>query len=273
VRLRARKRTTDARNKKFFRAFVSPWFVILAVVALSPIALSAQRGRGGAPPTSGQAGAGEDLTGYWVSLVTEDWRWRMMTPPKGDYPSVPLNADGKRVADAWDPAKETAEDKCKAYGAGNIMRVPTRLHITWENENTLKVETDAGQQTRRFTFGPRPAIAGAAATDGGLQGVSVATWHYGGGRGPRAGGPVPPADLKVVTTSMRPGWLQRNGVPYSANAVITEYFNRVAEPNGDAYLIVTTIVEDPQYLNTRYARSSHFKREPDGSKWKPSACE
>jgi len=247
--------------------------VMLMTLALVPAALFAQRGRGGAPPASGQAGAGADLTGYWVSLVTEDWRWRMMTPPKGDYPSIPLNAAGKSVADAWDPGRETADDKCKAYGAGNIMRVPTRLHITWESENTLKVETDAGRQTRRFTFGPRPVVATAAAIDAGLQGVSVATWEYAGGRGPRGGGPVPPADLKVVTTGMRAGWLQRNGVPYSANAVITDYFDRVTEPNGDVYLIVTTIVEDPQYLNTRFARSSHFKREPDGSKWRPSPCE
>jgi hypothetical protein len=243
---------------------------IIAVVALSPTAVIAQRG--GAPPASAQAGAGEDLAGYWVSLVTEDWRWRMMTPPKGDYPSIPLNAEGKRVADAWDPAKETADDKCKAYGAGNIMRIPERLHITWENENTLKVETDAGQQTRRLVFGPRTAqVATSGTADGGLQGVSVATWQYAGGRGPR--GAMPIGDLKVVTTGMRPGYLQRNGVPYSANAVITEYFNRVAEPNGDVYLIVTTIVEDPQYLNARFARSSHFKREPDGSKWRPSPCE
>ena len=243
------------------------------VVVLAPIALLAQRGGRGGVVLSGQAGAGEDLTGYWVSLVTEDWRWRMMTPPKGDYPSVPLNAEGRRVADAWDPAKETADDRCKAYGAGNIMRVPTRLHITWEDENTLKVETDAGQQTRRFTFGQRPAVASASTSDGGLQGVSVATWDYAGGRGPREGGPVPKAQLKVVTTGMRAGYLQRNGVPYSANAVVTEYLSRVDESNGDAYLIVSTIVEDPQYLNTRYARSSHFKREADGSKWKPAACE
>jgi len=247
--------------------------VIVALVALTPLALFAQRGGRGGVALSGQAGAGEDLTGYWVSLVTEDWRWRMMTPPKGDYPSIPLNAEGRRVADAWDPSKETADDRCKAYGAGNIMRVPTRLHITWDNENMLKVETDAGQQTRRFSFGQRPAVAGASASDDGLQGVSVATWEYAGGRGPREGGPVPKAQLKVVTTGMRPGYLQRNGVPYSGNASVTEYFSRVDESNGDAYLIVTTIVEDPQYLNTRYARSSHFTREPDGSKWKPSACE
>jgi hypothetical protein len=247
------------------------FLVIAAFIAFASIRLLAQRGGGGDVAPSGQAGAGEDLTGYWVSLVTEDWRWRMMTPPKGDYPSVPLNAEGRRVADGWDPAKETTDDRCKAYGAGNIMRVPTRLHVTWDNENTLKVETDAGQQTRRFYFGQRRAVA--TASDSGLQGVSVATWEYAGARGPRAGGPVPKAQLKVVTTGMRPGYLQRNGVPYSGNAVVTEYFSRVEEPNGDAYLIATTIVEDSQYLDTRYARSSHFKREPDGSKWKPSACE
>jgi hypothetical protein len=196
----------------------------------------------------------------------------MVMPPKGDYPSIPLNAEGRRVADAWDPAKETADDRCKAYGAGNIMRVPTRLHITWGNENTLQVETDAGQQTRRFVFGSRPGTA-SSRTDGGLQGSSVATWEYAGGRGPRAGGPVPPASLKVVTSGMRAGWLQRNGVPYSGNAIITEHFTRTVEPSGDIYLIVTTIVEDPQYLNGRFARSSHFKREPDGSKWRPSPCE
>lgn len=262
----------NRRRPLFLGVTMTPWFVI-AIVMLTPAASFAQRGRAGAPPASGQAGAGADLTGYWVSLVTEDWRWRMMTPPKGDYPSVPLNAEGRRVADAWDPAKETADDKCKAYGAGNIMRVPTRLHITWENENTLKVETDAGQQTRRFHFGARPAVVNVAASDTGLQGLSMATWEYAGGRGPRAGGPIPAAGLKVVTTGMRPGWLQRNGVPYSASAVITDYFNRVNEPNGDVYLIVTTIVEDPQYLNTRYARSSHFKLEPNGAKWKPSPCE
>jgi hypothetical protein len=253
------------------------WVLAAAIVALSQMTMSAQRGpqgRGGATPPTGQAAAGADLTGYWVSLVTEDWRWRMMTPPKGDYPSVPLNAEGRRVADGWDAARETADDRCKAYGAGNIMRVPTRLHITWENENTLKVETDAGQQTRRFSFGARIApVATAAAADGGLQGVSAATWEYAGGRGPRAGNPIPPADLKVVTTGMRPGYLQRNGVPYGANAIVTEHFSRVAEPNGDVYLLVTTIVDDPQYLNSRFARSSHFKREPDGSKWRPSACE
>src|ERR1044071_2252379 len=74
--------------------------------------------RGGGPPPTPRASAPFDMTGYWVSLVTEDWRWRMMTPPKGDYSSVPLNNEGRRVADTWDLAKDKAEgNECRAFGA------------------------------------------------------------------------------------------------------------------------------------------------------------
>ena len=104
-------------------------------------------------PTTAKEQALIDLTGYWVSIVNEDWRWRMMTPAKGDYASVPLNAEGKRVADTWDPAKDEREgNQCRAYGAGNILRIPERLHITWENDNTMRMDTDAGMQTRLFHF-------------------------------------------------------------------------------------------------------------------------
>src|SRR6185369_17290137 len=117
-------------------------------------------GRGQPPPTP-QALAPIDLTGWWVSVVTEDWRWRMVTPPKGDYASVPINNEGRRLADAWDPAKDEREgNACRSYGAAAIMRVPGRLHVTWQDENTLKVETDAGTQTRALRFGDAPAAAG-----------------------------------------------------------------------------------------------------------------
>ena len=206
-----------------------------------------------------------DLTGYWVSVVTEDWRFRMMTPAKGDFPSIPLNAEGRKAAEAWDPAKdEAAGEACKAYGAGNIMRMPGRLHITWQDDNTLKIETDTGTQTRLFHFG---RIAGDFAGPD-WQGISAAQWEFAGERGR-----VPGGDLKVVTTHVRAGYLQKNGVPYSANAVITEHFDVLhPEPNGDQWLIVTTLVEDPQYLNQPFQRSTHFKRQLDGSGWDPSPC-
>lgn len=257
-----------------FRVFLT----VCGVLALA-VGTDAQRGRGGAgaagPPPTAQAVAGEDLTGYWVSVITEDWRWRMMTPAKGDFASLPLTAEGRRVGEQWDPATETAEDKCKAYGVGGLLRVPTRLHVTWEDPNTLKLETDAGTQTRYLRFAGRGAAAPATAvpSDRTLQGNSVATWEYAGGRNPRGGGPAPVGQLKVVTTGMKAGYLRRNGAPYSQNAVVTEFFNKLDESDGSNFMVVSVTVEDPQYLNARFTVSNNFKKEPDGSKWHPTPCE
>jgi hypothetical protein len=235
--------------------------------------LDAQRGGGppAAPPQSPWASAPIDLTGYWVSIVNEDWRWRMVTPPKGDYASVPLNPAGQKMADTWDTSKDGS---CLAYGAAGLLRMPTRVHITWENDNTIKLETDAGQQTRRLAFG---AAAPAAAKT--LQGTSRAEWERpAGGRGAPGGGNVGQVQgprggtLKVTTTALSGGWLRRNGVPYSENATMTEYFDRFAAPNGDEWLVVTTIVSDPTYLNTDFVTSTHFKREANNAKWSPSPC-
>jgi hypothetical protein len=217
------------------------------------------------PPTA-RAQAPVDLTGSWVSIVTEDWRWRMVTPPKGDYASLPLTPAARKIADAWDPKRDTAAgEACRAYGAAAIMRVPGRIRITWENDTTLRVDTEAGTQTRLFRFGAPPPAAQPS-----WQGTSVAQWQIASGRrdAPPSGG-----SLKVVTTGLRPGYLRKNGVPYSANAVVTEYYNRANEPNGDTWLIVTTIVEDPVNLNGRFVTSSHFKKAADGSVWNPTRCE
>ena len=240
------------------------------VLALSALAYGAQAPQGGGqpatPPPTARAQAPIDLTGTWVSVVTEDWRWRMMTPPKGDYPSIPLTPEARKIADAWDPARDAAAgEQCRSYGAAAIMRAPGRVRFTWENDTTLKVDTEAGTQTRRFVFG-RPA---ASKGDKTWQGTSVANWQMAGGRG---AGPARGGSLRVVTTGMRAGYLQKNGVPYSENAVVTEYFNRTDEPNGDQWLVVTTVVQDPQYLTSRFARSSHFKKVADTS-WTPTACE
>ena len=192
----------------------------------------------------------------------------MVTPPRGDYASVPLNPEGRRVADTWDPAKDEAAGlECKSYGAAALMRVPTRVHITWADDNTLKVETDAGTQTRQFHFGQAQTPSGEA----GWPGFSVANWEFaGGGRG--RGAPPRGGSLKVVTTHMRPGYLRKNGVPYSGNAVLTEYYTRTDESDGTSYLIITTLVDDPQYLQQSFVTSTHFKKEPDGAKWSPSPC-
>jgi hypothetical protein len=196
----------------------------------------------------------------------------MVTPAKGDYASVPLNEEGKKVADSWDPARdETAGEQCKSYGAAGLMRVPGRLHILWDDDTTLRVDTDAGTQTRIFHFGAAKS-QGVAST---WQGYSEAIWE------PMPAGrsnfgaldqQKPAGALRVVTTHLRPGYLRKNGVPYSENSVVTEYYNVTREPNGDQWLIVTTIVDDLKYLDQRFITSTHFKKEPDGSKWDPTPC-
>jgi hypothetical protein len=259
----------------------------------APAAPAGQAPAAPAPPRTPRTIAPIDITGYWVALITEDWRWRMMTPPKGDYASVPINDEGRRVADTWNLAKDEAAGlACKPYGVGNIMRMPGRLHITWQDDVTLKVEFDAGTQTRLLHFSKAPAATdkapktwqGYSAAEWEIAGQSVAVDRNGipvappaGGRGGRGGGrgAAPPRGgaLHVVTTSFREGYLRKNGVPYSENASITEYFDKVGpEPNGDVILLVRTVVDDPKYLQVPFITSTHFKLEKDGAKWNPSAC-
>jgi hypothetical protein len=245
-------------------------FALLAVVCME--AVHAQPAPAAPPPPANPREAAPlDLTGQWVAIVNEDWRWRMVTPPKGDYASVPLNDEGRRVADQWDPAQDGA---CEAYGAAALLRMPTRLRIRWQDDNKLVLETDAGRQTRELAFG-----APAANTPRSLQGQSTAKWVTpprpagGPGLAGAAGGPARAGGyLEVKTTNLTGGWLRRNGVPYSEDAVVTEYFARFAAPNGDEWLMVTTIVEDPRYLTQRFVVSNHFRREAEGGRWNPHAC-
>jgi len=225
------------------------------------------------PPMTAKQLSLIDLTGYWVSIVDEDWRWRMLTPRKGDYASIPLNADGRKAADAWDLAKDEAEgNQCRAYGAAGLMRAPTRLHVTWADDNTLQVDTDAGTQTRLLHFDGSKWNGGEPT----WQGDSVAKWEkqlQARGLDPRFGGPSPGkgGTLHVVTTHMRPGYYRKNGVPYSMDATLIEYFDRV-ETDSQSYLILTTVVQDPKYLTDQFITSEQFAREPDGSKWHPTPC-
>jgi hypothetical protein len=234
-----------------------------------------------APPSLPRAAAPIDLTGHWVSIVTQDWRWRMVTPAKGDYQGVPLTPEARAIADAWDPAKdEAAGEQCRSYGAPALMSVPGRLHITWADDHTLKVETDAGMQTRLLRFDEDKAPADAPRT---WQGVSVAQWQT-----PRPNVPMvfrpaertadaPPVvptggTLRVVTTNLRAGYLRKNGVPYSENAVLTEHWDLYKRPNGEEWLTITTQVDDPQYLRTARLTAPVFRKEPNGAKWDPTPC-
>jgi hypothetical protein len=235
---------------------------VVAALALSPNGIFAQGGRGAAPI---------DLTGYWVSLIVDEWRFRV-SPQTGDIPYLPINAEARKIAMAWDPDQdEKAGNQCKAYGAVGVMQRPGRLHLTWVDDNTLRIDADSGTQTRMLHFGPAPAPRGAPS----LQGYSAAQWEVvapGRGRGAAPATPPKTGTLKAVTTNMLPGYLRKNGVPYSGNAILTEYFNRLTGADDQPYLTVTAMLEDPAYLNQPFVRTYQFKLLPDASGWDPTPC-
>ena len=245
--------------------------VLLAAVTTG-LAVARPGAQAGAPPApqSPRDGALIDITGQWVSVITEDWRWRMVTPPKGDTASVPLNAAGRKAAGSWDLAADRARgDLCKAFGPPSLIRQPGRLRIRWEDAATLLLEFDAGRQTRRFRFGPRAAGARS------LQGQSQARWFrqpqnrgiFGRGGRPTGG------SLEVETVDLLPGYLRPNGVPYSERTTVKEFFDTFTLPDGGTWLIVTTVVNDPQFLTQEFVLSSQFKKESDASKWNPRPCD
>jgi hypothetical protein len=261
-----------------------------------PATLGAQGrgGRGAAPPPPAKVQAPIDLTGYWTAVITEDWHQRMLTAEKGDFgtgapgavatpggrpgPSnIPYNPNGRKTALGWDPAKDEAEgNQCKAYGAVGVLRQPTHLHVTWQDDNTLKMEADFGTQTRLFHFAPQAAGMGAPAMKAGppageapsWQGYSVANWVVLGGKeGFDKGG-----NMGAVTTNLKPGYYYRNGMPYSGNAVLTEHFRVIDIPQSGQWLSFSSMVVDPEYLTQPYIVTYQFKKLADGSKWNPQPC-
>jgi hypothetical protein len=222
-----------------------------------------------------RAGAPIDITGHWVALITDDWVYRMITPAKGDYSYIPLNAEGRRVADGWDPARDQAAgEECKAYSAPGIMRLPSRVQISWQDDNTLKLDVDTGMQTRLFHFDQREPQGARS-----WQGWSAARWELSGGTDSIfTGAPTSLGDIKrigslrVDTNNLRAGYLRKNGVPFSEAAFMTEYYNLIVEDDGNQYLVIQTYVADPRYLAGHFVRTLQFKREPDGTKRNPTPC-
>jgi hypothetical protein len=252
--------------------------LLVGIVLASSIAV-ADAQRGGPPvPQTPRLAASIDVTGYWVPLITEDWRYRVVTPPAGDYTSIPMSPAARKIAASWDPARdEAAGEQCRGYGVGGVMRLPGRIRISWQDDRTLKIETEAGSQVRTLAF----SGSAAAPAPADWQGVSRASWDR--PEGPMGGGAIfggggfgagraSGGSLKVVTTGMKPGYLRKNGVPYSADAVITEYFDRFDLAGGDVLLVVATETVDPTYLSQPYWTSTHYKRQANATGWNPTAC-
>jgi hypothetical protein len=213
-----------------------------------------------------------DITGQWVAVVNEDWRWRMITAPVGDTSSLPVNAAARAAAAAWDIDKDRAEGNlCRAFGAAGLIRQPTRIRVDWEDDATLKLEFDAGQQERLLHFGTAEPPA-----EHSLQGFSTASWYKQRvTRGVLGGGAGTKGALHVSTTHLAPGYLRPNGVPYSEQTVMKEFIHTFTLPGtAGSWLIVTSIIEDPVYLTQELVLSTQFRKETDDtSGWEPRDCE
>lgn len=255
--------------------------VLVATAITGSVVHAAQPGADSGPPPTPRAMAPVDLTGVWVSVVSEDWRWRMMRPAKGDYASIPLTPAAKASADTWDPVRDAAAgEACRSYAAPAIMRVPGRIRISWQDDYTLKIETDAGTQTRLLQFA-RPGAPALSVPQGSprtWQGFSVARWEPQGapmtGRGFLAPAIAPPStrSLEVTTTNIRSGYLRKNGVPFSEDTVMTEYFDAWTGSTGD-WFTVMTVIRDPRNLRQPFVTTTDFKKEPNAAKWDPTPCQ
>lgn len=260
------------------------WTLVVIVACATAVNVAAQGrgGRGGgAPAGPARTNPPVDLTGSWVPVITEDWRYRMVTAPNGETGGIPMSATARQAAMQWDRSKDGA---CQAYGVGGLMRMPVRFKIAWADDNTLKIESDGGQQTRLLHFAapgqPAPAAAGQPRT---LQGFSVAEWQrpggafdaFGPGLAPEGGRGAPAprwGSLKVTTNNVLPGWLSRNGIPYGENLSLTEYFIRFTNKDAGDWLVITTTYDDPQNLQRQWITSTNFQKEPNESKWAPAPC-
>lgn len=244
------------------------------------------RGTAAAPP-SARDQAPWDPSGYWVSLITQNWRWRMVVVGPGDYIGIPINAAAKKIADTFDrAAAEAAGKQCEAHGGGIVMDLPERIHISWPDANDLRVDTDTAMQTRllHFVSARMAGRAGAQAASPSqpaeiqpsLQGYSVARWVLpGGGQRFGASGGAPHShygSIQVTTDHMLPGLLRTNGIPYSADAKKTEWWDLRQESAGEQWLVISTTLVDPQYLTRPYVYDPIFQKEADGAKWDPTPC-
>ena len=246
-----------------------------AILVALPLAVQARhdeqgrgQGSGGAADALNfRASAPVDFTGYWVSMITDDWRYRMLTPPKGNVDYLPVTPEARRMAEQWDPVRdEAAGEQCRGYGAVGVMRLPGRLHITWEGDTVLKLETDAGTQTRRFVFGTTEPAAAPT-----WQGTSEARWVRPINRAAGTAN-LDQGELRVRTTNMRSGYIRKNGIPYSANAVLTENYVRLVDDDRTEYLALTQMVEDAIYLAQPVIRTMLFRKQQDASGWNPTSC-
>ena len=198
------------------------------------------------------ARAQNDLSGEWANLLHEDVNHRNDAigggPRIGDYTGLPINDAARRRADSWDAAINTLHEHQTifapaAYWArgGGGMRISKVVDDDTQQLIAYKIYRAGagGSDIRMIWMDGRPHPPEYAAHT--WPGFSTGEWEG--------------AMLTVHTTHIKEGWIQRNGVPASDHATITEHIVR----HGDV-LTVVSVVDDPIYLEEPLVRSTNWRQ-------------
>ena len=208
-----------------------------------------------------RASAPIDLTGYWVAVVNEDWRYRMVTPAKGDYGGVRSRRKRCRSSTTGIRPQTRRREECKSWCRRGHAAAGSASHHLAGRHHT-EGRGGRGHANASLSIPGRPAAAGTPT----WQGDSTAQWERGGGRGaPPVGG-----SLTVVTRNMRPGYLRKNGVPArerdrhgAFRPVAISWWPDARRHHGGRRSAVSTAATHRQLA---------FQRKADGSKWDPTPC-
>lgn len=195
-----------------------------------------------------QTRVGFNMTGMWTAMYHEDELERTDPgSPAGDYLGMPINDEARLRADTWDAdLVSVLEHQCIPHSAIYAMRAPSNLKISTIDDPAsgqivafIVDGTYTGPRTIWMDGRPHPSEFAAHT----WSGFSTGAWEG--------------DTLRVETTHLKAGYLRRNGVMFSDQAVLTEFFDL-----HDKYLTLTSIVEDPVYLTEPLVRSESWVWNP-----------
>ena len=194
------------------------------------------------------AAAQYDLAGKWSASLHEDRPHRIPGPELGDYTGIPVNEAARLKARTWDASIHSLpEQQARPHPAQYSLRGPANFRFD-------EVIDPISYRVLAYTIN---GLWGAVRTiwmDGRPHPSERAlhTWT-GFSTGEWVG-----RTLKVTTTHLKAGYIQRNGVPASELSRMTEHFVRHGE-----LLVTFTAIEDPVYLDEPFVRSTTFVWNPE----------
>lgn len=187
-----------------------------------------------------------DIAGEWATRTNEDQPHRAPGADLGDYTGLPINAKARQKASSWDASilsepESMAKPHAPQYfmrGPGPNLRIEKVVDPTTQELIVYTIEGVYGRDDRTIWMDGRPHPSEHAEH----------TWDG------FSTGKVEGNHLTVITTHMKYGVIQRNGVPASPDAVMTEHFIRHG-----GWLTDVIIVDDPTYLEEPLIRTSTWE--------------